>query len=161
MKNPHEKEEFYLRKLLKETKLSEIMKQPVICLHYKDHFSIVHEKMETHSTRHLPVVDDVKKVVGIITQRDLYRVHSPRKLLEGGYYYDKEALDSFILSEVMTKNPFTLTPDHSAGDALRAMADFKYGCIPVVNKYHEPVGMITQNDVLKIAARILDQDSKK
>ena len=152
---PNPKEEDVIRKYLTETKLIEVMKSPVISVHQNDSFHVVYDKMQSGIIRHLPVVNDVNKMVGLITQRDLYRVHSPRKLLDGGYYYDREALDSFILKEVMIKDAFTLTPEHTVGDALKAMADFKYGCIPIVNKYHEPVGIITNTDILKIAARVL------
>ena len=148
-------EDFYVRKLLQETQLKSIMKTPVMSVNQDDDFSRVAEKFHDNNIRHLPVVDETNKLVGLMTQRDFFRIHSPRRLIDGGEFYDKVTLNQFILKNVMTKDPFTLTPEQSVADAVTAMAEFKYGCIPIVNKYRELQGIVTNTDILKIAADIL------
>ena len=157
---PQKSDKNFFRKLFTEKKLSDILKTPVISVGEYDPFSSVYEKFHDHGIRHLPVVNETNKVIGLITQRDFYRIHSPRRLLDGENYYDKETLNSFILKNVMTPNPFTLTPEHSIADCLKAMADFKYGCVPVVNQYKELVGIVTNTDILKFASDILADDKK-
>ncbi len=138
-----------IRQLLKETKLSEVMAVPVITVNEGDEFHVVQEKFNSHDIRHLPVVDDTGGVIGLITQRDLYKVHSPRKLEDGGLYYDKEMLDNFILKNVMCKKPFTLRADNTLEEAMKAMIQSKFGCIPIVDSYRLPVGILTRIDILK------------
>ncbi|MFA5060441.1 MAG: CBS domain-containing protein [Candidatus Omnitrophota bacterium] len=150
-------ESFYIRTLLNKVKIKEVMATKLITLFVDDPFSLVEEKLRRFHIRHLPVVDKAGKLVGIVTQRDLYRVQSPRKDEEGNWYYDKESLDSFILKHVMTKDPVILFPESSIAEALLLMVEKKYGCIPIVDRNHLLCGIITQVDILRIAAQILKE----
>jgi len=58
--------------------MKDIMVSSVVTVHEGDAFHIVWEKFETHKIRHLPVVNDAGCVVGLISQRHLYKIHSPR-----------------------------------------------------------------------------------
>lgn len=148
-------ENFFIRKVLKETRLKEIMTTPVISIRVDEPFSHVEEKFRTHGIRHLPVVDMENVVVGVITQRDLYRVVAPHHLDDGSWYYDRDMLDDEILEKVMTIRPRTFHPEDSIADALLEMAKTKYGCFPIVDKAGKLCGIITQIDILKIAAQIV------
>ena len=139
---------------LKATKIKEIMTPKVVSLKAGALFSEVPKQFNAHGIRHLPVVDENNKLVGLITQRDLYKVHSPRKLEDGSWYYDEEALNEFILESVMLKNPFVMRPEDCVGDALLVMVRNKYGCIPIVDKDKKLCGILTRVDILKMAARI-------
>ena len=148
-------EDYYVKILLNKVKISEIMTPKVITVNEHDRFSLVEEKMRSFHIRHLPVVDDDGKLVGILTQRDLYRAQSPRRLEDGTWYYDQNSLDSNILNVVMTKKPYSLNPEDSVAKAILVMAERKYGCIPIVQKDGVLCGIITQHDILKIAAQII------
>ena len=150
-------EDFYIRTLLNKIKIKEIMVDNVFSIKVDEPFSRVEEKFREFRIRHLPIVDEDYKLVGIITQRDLYRISTPRKDEDGNLVYDKETLDSYILEHVMTKNPFTLTPENTVADALLVMVDKKFGSIPIVDKNSVLRGIITQIDILKMWARILKE----
>ncbi len=137
-----------IRQFLKDTKIKEAMSSPAITVNETDDFVLVHEKFYLHGIRHLPVVNEPGSVVGIITQHDLYKIHSPRKLEDGSWYYDKDLLNGFILKNVMLENPFTLKSEQSLFEAVEAMVNFKFGCIPVVDDYRTPQGILTRADVL-------------
>lgn len=47
----------------------------------------------------------------------------------------------------MINSPVTITPDKTVGDALRIMADYHIGGIPVVNEHHVLVGIVTNRDL--------------
>jgi len=149
--------DYYIKALLKEVTLGELMTSPAISIKEDALFSDVAEKFKRLGIRHLPVVDEKNKVVGIITERDLHKVCSPRKLEDGTWYYDKEMLDGFILSSVMTPKPVTMHPEQNIGEALLLMARNKYGCIPIVDKQGVLCGVITQMDYLYVAAQILEE----
>ena len=138
-----------IQELLLLTKLSDIMTKPIVSVGNQEEFHVVWERMATYDIRHLPVIDHMGSVVGVITERSLYKIHSPRKLEDGSWYYDRELLDGFILTKVMSQDPFTLRPDNTLADAMKAVIQFKYGCIPIVDKNNVPVGIITRNNIIK------------
>ena len=148
-------ENYYIKIILNRVKIDEIMTKKVISIHENDRFSLVEEKLREFRIRHLPVVDQGGKLVGIVTQRDLYRIQSPRHLEDDTWYYDQRSLDSHILKYVMTKDPCALNPEDPVAKAVVLMVERKYGCLPIVKKDRTLCGIITQLDILKIAARIL------
>lgn len=132
-----------------DTKISEVMASPVITVKGSDNFAVVNEKMSIYDLRHLPVVDEKGSIMGIITQRDLYQIHSPTRLEDGSWFYDNEVLNQFLLMKVMTPDPFTLKPSNSIYEAIEATVRFKFGCIPIVDDNKHPCGILTRHTVLK------------
>ncbi len=142
---------------MRDLPLKEIMVTKVVSANVDDSLSSVEEKLRKHGIRHLPVVDGAKRVVGMFTQRDLLRCSPPKKT-EGGYFFDKEQLDRFILKHVMAKDPVVLTPDDTLSHVVDIMARDKFGCVPIVSPDRILVGIVTQIDVLKCLARFLHSD---
>jgi CBS domain-containing protein len=138
-----------IQEFLNSTQLKDFMASPPITVNEGDEFHVVQDKFATYDIRHLPVVNDAGCVVGLISQRHLYKLHSPRLLEDGSWYYDKDMLDSFILKNVMVKDPYMLKAGNTLKEALDAMAQHKFGCIPIVDEYRLPVGIITRSDILK------------
>lgn len=138
-----------IQELLRATKVKEVMASPAITVHESDEFHLVWEKFETYDIRHLPVIDESGGVCGLITQRQMYKVHSPRRLEDGSWYYDQETLDGFILKNVMLAEPLLLGPDSTLQEAMDSMLRFKTGCIPIVDKYRSPLGILTRDDVIR------------
>lgn len=138
-----------IQELLHSTRLKEIMVAPVVTVRENEELHVVLDKLITHDIRHLPVVNEPGNVVGLISQRHLYKVHSPRKLEDGSWYYDKDVLDTFILKNVMVRDPFLMQAENTLHEAMSAMAQSKFGCIPIVDRYRLPVGIITRSDILK------------
>ncbi|MBF0571266.1 MAG: CBS domain-containing protein [Candidatus Omnitrophica bacterium] len=138
-----------IKQYLLDTKVGEVMTSPVITVKETDDFSTVQEKIALYDLRHLPVINEAGCIIGIITQRDLYQIHSPRRLEDGSWYYDKEALNQFLLKNVMHPKPFTLKPNNSLYEFIEATVRFKFGCIPVVDDYRHPCGILTRDTILK------------
>ncbi len=112
------------------------------------------ELLRQHHIRHLPVVQG-PKLVGIVTDRDI-RKASP-SLLSGvdmGEY--EEVLASTPISRIMTREPFTLTPDTEMSQAVQLMVDKKIGAVPVVNG-EALVGIFTEIDALKVLLGVLSK----
>ncbi|HXM82064.1 MAG TPA: CBS domain-containing protein [Burkholderiales bacterium] len=77
------------------------------------------------------------RLAGIFTERDaLFRV-----LAEG-----RDAAKT-KLSEVMTQNPRTISPDRPFGHALHLMYEGEFRHVPVVENGH-PLGMVSARDAL-------------
>jgi IMP dehydrogenase len=81
----------------------------------------------------IPVVDDNKKLVGIITNRDL-RFEKR---------YDKP------VREVMTKDNIITTEETNLEKAEILLQEYKIEKLPVVDSNHKLVGLITYKDIIK------------
>lgn len=144
---------------MRDVRLREIMVTKVISLQIRDSLVSAEEKFRVHGIRHLPVLDEKQRVIGILTQRDLSRCMAARKT-EEGYVYDSGQLNHFILKYIMTLNPVTLGPEDTIGHVVEIMARDKFGCIPIVDAEHVLLGIVTQIDVLKYIARFLKGETQ-
>jgi CBS domain-containing protein len=80
------------------------------------------------------VVDDQNRLTGIFTGRDAVRTLAQEKNAE-----------ATMLSQAMTPNPVTISPDSRAIDALRKMNDLGFRHLPVVES-GKIVGIVTRGD---------------
>lgn len=147
-------EDYYIKILLKETKLRDIMTEKVVAISIDAPFREVPKKFQEHGIRHLPVIDAKGQLMGLMSQRDFFKIIPPKKLMDGQWCYDEESLDGIILAYVMTKEVLCMGPDDTVGDALVQMVKNKYGCIPIVDGKNILKGIITQYDILSAAAQI-------
>jgi len=91
-------------------KVSEIMKAPVItvtpALPIEEAFEILRKK----GIRHLPVVDDQDRLIGIISDKDLRQALVPAERIgeEKRYFYFKNLV---FVKDVMTQEPLFVRPD--------------------------------------------------
>ena len=85
----------------------------------------------------LGVVDAAGLLAGIITDGDLRR-HMSRNLVD------------LTASEVMTGNPFTLSPDAMASEALEILNERKITSIFAVDDEGRPVGLVHIHDLLRL-----------
>ncbi len=147
-------EDYYIKVLLGETKIVEIMTRDPVCLKEGDPFRDVPRKFREHNIRHLPVVDKQNKLVGLVSERDLFRILPPRKMEDGTFYYDPEALNAIILKHVMNPKPCYMHEDEPIGATLEKFVENKYGGIPILDKDRVLKGIITPVDILKVAWQI-------
>ena len=102
--------------------------------------------LQRHRIRHIPVVED-ERIVGILTDRDVKR--ATPSLLSGVSQEDYDrVLAQTHVSQVMTRNPFSVTPSTSLKDATKLLAERKYGALPVVEG-DRLVGILTNTDLLR------------
>lgn len=139
--------------IMKDIFLKEVMVTQPVTLPVKSPFSKVEEMFRQYHIRHIAIIDERGIIQGIISQRDLYRITSPKTNLEGDVVYDSQELNQFILEHVMTRDPFCMRPEDTLGEVIEVMVDKRYGCIPIVDINRRLVGIITQIDVLKAVAR--------
>ncbi|RJQ85269.1 MAG: CBS domain-containing protein [Desulfobacteraceae bacterium] len=94
------------------------------------------ELMKLNSIRHLPVVDQKKQLQGLLTLADLKQALIP------------SMLGDFSLSDMMIKNPITVSPDDDVEIAAQIIYKHKIGGLPVV-RGQNLVGIITESDLLR------------
>ena len=98
--------------------------------------------------RHLPVLD-AGSVVGVVSQRDLFR-SALGAALAFGIRRPQELMRSLEIRDVMSAPAVTVEPGALVQEAARTMAEKKIGCLPVVEG-GRLVGILTENDVLRYA----------
>lgn len=87
----------------------------------------------------LPVVDDQRRVVGIVTDRDVCM----------GTYTQGVPLWGASVASVMSKEPFTCSPEDDVGDVERLMRERQVRRVPVVNGARELLGIVTLGDLAR------------
>lgn len=96
------------------------------------------QMMKEHKIGGIPVVNDKKQLVGIVTNRDLRFEKDLRKPIE----------------EVMTRSPLITVPEFVTFDkAEEILQEHKIEKLPVVDNNNVLIGLITYKDIIKIKAR--------
>jgi len=152
--------------LLNKTNIANIMNKKVVTIHEDDDFSQAFIKFSADHVAHIVVLNSDEQVVGLISQKYLYKTKSPRKvvdkemefrpdLLRDGEdaFYTKEMLDSYILSNVMQKHPLVLHPQDSVSEAVLQMANKKLSCIPIVDAGNKITGVLTHMEIIAFISR--------
>lgn len=96
--------------------------------------------------RYVPVEDDKKHLVGLVTMRMVFNAYS--KSVNHG----EDVVET--VEDIMIENPITVHPEASIMEAMEIMNSQKIGCLPVV-KSNRLVGIITEQNYMKIARRLL------
>ena len=114
--------------------------------------------MRQHNVRRLPVLDENGALIGIVSEKDLlYASPSPATSLS--IYEMHDMLSRLRVTELMTADPVTVTPDTLLEEAALIMADSKFGGLPVV-KDGELVGIITETDIFVVFLELLGARQK-
>jgi CBS domain-containing membrane protein len=103
--------------------------------------------MDDIHVRHVPVVDDDRVIVGLVSQRDLIRevLHESREL---PFSEMRELLKRKNVRSIMTTDVETVEPETKIEDAGQLMLDNKLGCLPVAEG-DRLVGILTEADFVK------------
>ncbi|MGO9452750.1 MAG: CBS domain-containing protein [Candidatus Binataceae bacterium] len=137
---------------MEKAKVKDIMTSEGTTLKRNDKLTLADDLMRLGRIRHLPVLDDdEQELVGIVSQRDLFR-DALARALGYGQRGRRKILDTFAIKEVMVTDVITAAPETSLADAARVMLERKIGCLPVV-KDGRLVGILTESDFVALATR--------
>ncbi len=122
------------------------MKRDPVTVKKDDSFRYALKLIRKEGIKHLPVLDG-KKLVGIVTDRDLRQAApSPATSLE--VHELNYLLERLKIEAIMTKKVITVAPETNLLDAAKLLFAHKIGCLPVV-EHEELVGIITEGDILR------------
>jgi len=100
---------------------------------------------QKHRVRHIPVLDS-GRLVGILTDRDVRRA-TPSPFSGADQETFERVVDSTRIGQIMTRNPYSVTPSTPLKEAVKVLHDRKYGALPVVEG-GRLVGLLTATDML-------------
>jgi len=103
--------------------------------------------MGQNNIRHLPVVGDGKRLLGLVTRQSL--LVDPGRLGRLNVWEIAGVLSGLKVKDVMIKAPnvITVSQDITIEEAARVMVERRIGCLPVVQD-DVLVGIITEVDLL-------------
>lgn len=113
------------------------------------------ELLNQHKIRHLPVVDENRRLIGIVTDRDV-RSAMPSVMLDDFHSREeRQRLAHLTVEAVMTPNPLTVRPDHTLQDVLLLIQEAKVGALPVVDDQGVLKGIIGVRDLLDAFTHVM------
>lgn len=110
--------------------------------------------MRDKNIRRLPVVDNQGKLIGIVSDKDLY-LASPSPATSLDIFEMRYLLARLGVEKIMSSPVITVQPDTPLEEAARIMADRKIGGLPVLDEHDNLVGIITESDLFKIFVELL------
>ncbi|MCC6522242.1 MAG: CBS domain-containing protein [Polyangiaceae bacterium] len=135
--------------------VADIMTRQLIALGEKEPLGELDSAMKRFRFRHLPVVGQAGKLVGLITRSDLLR--AAVGAMPDGTTLAERPSPTTSAGVIMRRDVLTArlhTPITSAG---RVMAHQKIGCLPVILDDNTLVGIVTETDFVTLALELLER----
>jgi len=129
------------------------MTRKVITLDQEANIFDAQELMAKNNIRHLPIVDQNRHLIGIVTDRDIRSV-LPYRFFEMSPG-EKEKFAALKVKDVMTKDPITISPTYTIQDALLMIQNSKVGALPVVDDERRLKGILSVRDLLRAFINVL------
>ncbi len=135
------------------TPLSEIMTKDLITLGPNDTLEVVDFIFNNNEFRHIPVINDAGRIIGIISKSDYFLLCSGMTLVnkEAGEKKNHRFFRTLLAEEVMKKDLVTLSPNTKVSVAAGIFKENLFHAIPIVDEDHTLMGMISTIDLLNYA----------
>lgn len=123
-----------------------IMTTKPVTIHQDGTLRQVLELMDTYKCRHVPVLNEERQLVGIVSDRDCrLALNSPYLVRE--HWQDDILANRLRARTIMTPAPIVVEPDLAVEDAARLMLDHKISALPVMRS-ETLIGILTTSDIL-------------
>jgi coenzyme F420 hydrogenase subunit beta len=124
--------------MLEEVKVREIMTKRVITISPKITVNELLDQIARHHHIGFPIIDESKRIVGIVTLQDAMKVAKKRR-------------NNVSVHEIASKDLATIFPDDSVAAALEKMSQRNIGRLLVVDEKDKRLllGILTRSDVMQ------------
>jgi CBS domain-containing protein len=123
--------------------VADLMSSDVITVTEDDSIARADVAMRYAHIRHVPVINDQREVVGILSDRDI--------LGWMAHCHDTQ----LSVAHTMTREVELVRADAPAEHALAVLLRERFSCLPVVDDDERLVGIITETDFLSFAEQVL------
>jgi acetoin utilization protein AcuB len=114
--------------------------------------------MVEKNIRHLPIIDEAGKLLGIVTDRDI-RDSMPSTLLKKhDYDITLSKIGNHPVGDIMTRKPMTIYAYYTLQDTLLVMQKKKVGALPVIDEEGYLKGLLSTRDLLTAFVNIMNID---
>ncbi len=112
------------------------------------------ETMRGTRHRSLPVVDDLKRVLGLISEKEVYRA-CPADITMLSRQEANSLLGRFKVKNLMRKDTVTVHAEDSVEFVAYQFYKYDYPSFPVVDKDNRLVGIISKKDIFRAFIEIM------
>jgi acetoin utilization protein AcuB len=103
--------------------------------------------LDDNHFRHLPVVDEEKKLIGVVTDRDLRSAYPSTAIDDDTYRTIFETVAATPVGEIMSTNCSCVSIEATLDDALLVFDRDKVGALPVVTEDDVVIGIFSMRDL--------------
>lgn len=128
--------------------VGQIMTTSLLTVRPEDLVDLAASLMDWERIRHVPVEDDSGRLVGLVSHRQVLR------LVARGHQ-SREGDRSVAVADIMRADPVTVSPKTPTLEAMHTMRAHKVGSLPVVED-GKLVGIVTEQDLIEVSARLLE-----
>ena len=121
----------------------DIMSRDVVHVAPGDSVDEAWKRLAHHKVKALPVVDDIGRLVGIVSLHDFFIGHhqpSAERM--------PQMTSALRVDEIMTRRVRTVLPENTIGDLVKGFSDGGLHHMPVVDDDDHLIGMVTQSDLV-------------
>ncbi len=129
-----------------EAQIKDIMTKTLIAVPMGSPVAVAANIMKQNKIRHLPIVDEMDIIIGIISKRDF-------TLLEN--------LEDIPVERVMSAPIYYIDQDTPLRSAIFKMLEHKISSLLISDENDEAIGIITSDDLLGYLVQILDKTNKE
>jgi CBS domain-containing protein len=131
------------------------MSKNVVTALFNESLQSAFDKMKRARIRHLPVIDNLAVVVGMLSERDLERAMSADPLYiqnrVSEVHFDSDA----VVEDFMTRHVRTINEKASLKEAAVVMHSEQISSLVVIDDRAVMVGILTSDDLLKVLIGLL------
>lgn len=131
--------------------LSQLMSKQPVSVSPDDTLAVVKEIFDHVKFHHVLVVEN-SKLLGVISDRDLFKALSPNIGTAAETPRDLATLNKKV-HQVMRRKPVTLRQHAKVMDAIHLFSTEGVSCIPVVDESNQPLGILSWRDILRALDR--------
>lgn len=132
------------------TEVADVMTAKVVTLSPHHTFNDAANLMNDRYFRHCVIVDNSRKPVGVISDRDILRALARNPNAR-----------SKSLDQIMTRNPIAVKRRTPIIDAVSKIVAKRINCLPVVEDDGTICGIVTSTDLLKSYQQLLEMMQKQ
>jgi CBS domain-containing protein len=129
--------------------VGQFMTTDLFTVHPEDVVDLAASLMDWRHIRHVPVEDNEGRLVGLVSHRMLLRLV--------GQGMRGAQRTPVAVKDIMRKEPITVTPGTPTLEAIELMRRHKVGSLPVIEENHRLVGIITERDLIRVAAMLFEK----
>jgi CBS domain-containing protein len=149
----------YLDPRPQEMRVSEVMHSGVVAAHETAAFKQIVDALVRNRVSGVPVIDDRRRVVGVVSESDLLartagtQLTLPDDRPTRSYLERRRDLHGTVARDLMSGPAVVTTPGATVGAAARLCARRHVRRLPVVDDNHVLVGIVTRADLLRVFLR--------
>jgi CBS domain-containing protein len=137
----------------------EIMTEQVISLEPDDNLAMAIEVLQHGKFRHLPILDEHQKLVGLLSDRDILsnlpyagkKPPSAQKIFREHLFANNSSETDFLipLENIMVRKLLHISPQSTISEAADIINSKKISCLLVVDENEKLCGIITVTDIMQ------------